>query len=140
MEEWTWKGEDLGASWTRQPIRESLRAEADEWRNTMVELAVDMDDAAMEAYLEGTEPDVDTLRSLIRKGCLAMKFVPVTCGSAFKNKGVQPMLNCVIDFLPSPLDVPRLHGLQARATRPRRGTSRARPTTRSRSRRWPSRS
>ena len=105
MEEWTWKGEDLGASWTRQEIRADLKDQADEWRANMVELAVEQDDAAMEAYLEGTEPDVATLRALIRKGTLAMAFVPVTAGSAFKNKGVQPMLNAVIDFLPSPLDV-----------------------------------
>jgi elongation factor G len=105
MEEWTWTGEDLGATWTRQAIRPELADQAAEMRSTMVELAVEMDDAAMEAYLDGTEPDVDTLRKLIRKGTLAMKFVPVICGSAFKNKGVQPMLNAVIDFLPNPLDV-----------------------------------
>ncbi|AMY67684.1 elongation factor G [Frigidibacter mobilis] len=110
MEEWVWQGEDLGASWVRQPIRESLQDLADEWRGKMIELAVDMDDAAMEAYLEGNEPDVPTLRALIRKGTLAMAFVPVTAGSAFKNKGVQPMLNCVVDFLPSPLDVPAYMG------------------------------
>ncbi len=105
MEEWTWKGEDLGASWTRQPIRDSLKELADEWRGKLVENAVDMDDDAMEAYLEGEEPDVPTLRKLIRKGTLALKFVPVLCGSAFKNKGVQPLLNAVVDYLPSPLDV-----------------------------------
>jgi elongation factor G len=105
MEEWTWTGEDLGATWTRQPIRPELADQAAEMRSTMVELAVEMDDAAMEAYLDGTEPDVATLRKLIRKGTLAMKFVPIICGSAFKNKGVQPMLNAVIDFLPNPLDV-----------------------------------
>lgn len=105
MEEWTWTGEDLGATWTRQAIRPELADQAAEMRATMVELAVEMDDAAMEAYLEGEEPDVATLRKLIRKGTLDMKFVPVICGSAFKNKGVQPMLNAVIDFLPSPLDV-----------------------------------
>jgi elongation factor G len=110
MEEWTWTGEDLGATWTRQPIREGLRAQAEEMRSTMVELAVEMDDDAMEAYLDGNEPDVATLRKLIRKGTLAMKFVPVLCGSAFKNKGVQPMLNGVIDFLPTPLDVPPYMG------------------------------
>ena len=81
-------------------------------RSTMIELAVEMDDAAMEAYLEGEEPDVATLRSLIRKGTLAMKFVPVLCGSAFKNKGVQPMLNAVIDYLPTPLDVPAYMGFK----------------------------
>ena len=105
MEEWTWKGEDLGASWTRQPIRESLQDLADEWRGKMIELAVEMDDAAMEDYLEGKEPEIDALRKLIRKGCLSMSFVPVLAGSSFKNKGVQPMLNAVIDYLPSPLDV-----------------------------------
>ncbi len=110
MEEWTWKGEDLGASWTRQPIRAELADKAAEMRAEMIEIAVDMDDAAMEAYLEGVEPDVPTLRKLIRKGTLAMKFVPVICGSAFKNKGVQPMLNAVIDYLPTPLDVPPYMG------------------------------
>ncbi|MBY8975082.1 elongation factor G [Rhodobacteraceae bacterium NNCM2] len=110
MEEWTWVGEDLGASWTRQPIRDELKDTCDEWRSKMIELAVEQDDEAMEAYLEGNEPDVDTLRKLIRKGTLSMAFVPVLCGSAFKNKGVQPMLNAVIDFLPGPLDVPSYMG------------------------------
>ncbi|MDF1857240.1 elongation factor G [Pseudooceanicola sp.] len=110
MEEWVWQGEDLGASWVRQPIRADLQDLADEWRATMIENAVEMDDTAMEAYLEGEEPDEATLRKLIRKGCLTLAFVPVTAGSAFKNKGVQPLLNAVIDFLPSPLDVPAYVG------------------------------
>ncbi len=105
MEEWVWAGEDLGASWEKRPIRDSLKDQADEWRNKMIEIAVEMDDDAMEAYLEGDEPDVPTLRKLIRKGTLGIKFIPVLCGSAFKNKGVQPLLNAVIDYLPSPLDV-----------------------------------
>jgi len=105
MEEWVWEGEDLGATWEKRPIRDSLRKNAEEWRGKLIENAVDMDDVAMEAYLDGVEPDVETLRSLIRKGTLAMAFVPVLCGSAFKNKGVQPLLNAVIDYLPSPLDV-----------------------------------
>ena len=105
MEEWVWAGEDLGASWEKRPIRDSLKAIADEWRAKLIETAVEMDDDAMEAYLEGVEPDLETLRSLIRKGTLAIKFIPVLCGSAFKNKGVQPLLNAVIDYLPSPLDV-----------------------------------
>jgi elongation factor G len=79
-------------------------------RQEMIELAVEQDDDAMEAYLEGEEPDVDTLRRLIRKGTLSMTFVPVLCGSAFKNKGVQPLLNAVIDYLPGPLDVPPYMG------------------------------
>ncbi|TKZ22270.1 elongation factor G [Shimia litoralis] len=105
MEEWLWQGEDLGASWIKAPIRESLQDMANEWRGKLVEAAVEMDDDAMEAYLEGEEPDVATLRKLLRKGTLEMAFVPVLGGSAFKNKGVQPLLNAVIDYLPSPLDV-----------------------------------
>ncbi|MFN4157918.1 MAG: elongation factor G [Gemmobacter sp.] len=106
MEEWVYEGEDLGASWTRGPIRDSLKETAQEWRYKLLETAVEQDDAAMEAYLEGNEPDEETLRKLIRKGTLAIDFVPVLCGSSFKNKGTQPMLNAVIDFLPDPLDVP----------------------------------
>jgi elongation factor G len=105
MEEWLWQGEDLGASWVKAPIRDSLKDMADEWRGKMVEAAVEQDDDAMMEYLEGNEPDVPTLRKLLRKGTLAMAFVPVLGGSAFKNKGVQPLLNAVIDYLPSPLDV-----------------------------------
>ena len=110
MEEWVYEGEDLGASWVRQPIREELLAEAKEWRHNMLELAVEQDDAVMEEYLEGNEPSVEVLRGLIRKGTLSLSFVPVLAGSAFKNKGVQPMLNAVIDFLPNPLDVPPYMG------------------------------
>ena len=105
MEEWLWQGEDLGASWIKAPIRDSLKDMADEWRNKLVEAAVEQDDDAMMEYLEGNEPDVPTLRALIRKGTLSMAFVPVLGGSAFKNKGVQPLLNAVVDYLPSPLDV-----------------------------------
>jgi len=105
MQEWVWVGEDLGASWELREIRPELKDRADSMRADMIELAVDMDDAAMEAYLDGVEPDVATLRKLIRMGTMEMKFVPILGGSAFKNKGVQPLLNAVIDFLPSPLDV-----------------------------------
>src|SRR5210317_1150397 len=105
MKEWLWQGEDLGASWVKVDIRDSLKDMADEWRGKMIEAAVEMDDDAMMMYLEGDEPDVPTLRSLLRKGTLEMAFVPVLGGSAFKNKGVQPLLNAVIDYLPSPLNV-----------------------------------
>ncbi|KKN51693.1 MAG: elongation factor G [Sulfitobacter litoralis] len=106
MKEWVWSGEDLGAGWEQREIRAELKDLADEWRAHLIETAVEMDDEAMENYLmDGAEPDVDTLRSLIRKGTLAIKFIPVLCGSAFKNKGVQPLLNAVIDYLPSPMDV-----------------------------------
>jgi len=110
MEEWVWEGEDLGASWFRRPIRDDLKDTAEEWRSHLIEHAVEQDDDAMEAYLEGEEPDEATLRKLIRKGTLSLSFVPVLGGSAFKNKGVQPLLNAVIDFLPGPLDVPPYMG------------------------------
>jgi elongation factor G len=112
MKEWFWNSEDLGASWVIQDIRDELKDKAQEMREAMIELAVEQDDDAMEAFLEGVEPDEAKLRELIRKGTLAMDFVPVLCGSAFKNKGVQPMLNAVIDFLPGPLDVPAYKGFK----------------------------
>ncbi|MEO1537324.1 MAG: elongation factor G [Pseudomonadota bacterium] len=105
MQEWVYKGEDLGATWEKNDIRDSLKDVCEEWRGKMIEAAVEMDDDAMMEYLEGNEPDVPTLRALLRKGTLEMAFVPVLGGSAFKNKGVQPLLNAVIDYLPSPLDV-----------------------------------
>jgi elongation factor G len=105
MKEWLWQGEDLGASWVQAEIRSELKSMAEEWRSKMIEAAVEMDDDAMMAYLEGEEPDISTLRGLLRKGTLSLTFVPVLGGSAFKNKGVQPLLNAVIDYLPSPLDV-----------------------------------
>ncbi len=110
MKEWVWAGEDLGATWEQREIRPELADKAAEMRAELIEIAVEMDDDAMEAYLEGTEPSVEKLRELIRKGTLSMAFVPVICGSAFKNKGVQPMLNAVIDYLPGPLDVPAYKG------------------------------
>ena len=106
MKEWVWDSEDLGATWTIRDIREDLLPKAQSMRGDLLELAVDQDDTWMEKYLEGEEPDELSLRQLIRKGTLAMDFVPVLCGSAFKNKGVQTMLNGVIDYLPDPLDVP----------------------------------
>ncbi|MEM9148547.1 MAG: elongation factor G [Pseudomonadota bacterium] len=112
MKEWVWGGEELGASWVVQDIRDEFMDQAEEWRGKLIELAVEQDDEAMEAYLEGNEPDEPTLRALIRMGTLSMSFVPVMCGSAFKNKGVQPMLNAVIDYLPGPLDVPAYMGFK----------------------------
>ena len=110
MQEWVWDSEDLGASWRLQDIRPELVDKASEMRAELVELAVEQDDDVMEKFLEGEEPDVATLQRLIRIGTLNMSFVPVLCGSAFKNKGVQPMLNAVIDYLPGPLDVPAYIG------------------------------
>jgi elongation factor G len=110
MQEWVWQGEDLGASWELREIRAELKDLAEEWRGKMIELAVEQDDEWTEKFLEGEEPGIADLRKLIRKGTLAMAFVPVLCGSSFKNKGVQPMLNGVIDYLPGPLDVPAYMG------------------------------
>ena len=84
MKEWLWQGEDLGASWVQSEIRSELKGLAEEWRSKMIEAAVEMDDDAMMAYLEGDEPDVATLRDLLRKGTLSLTFVPVLGGSAFK--------------------------------------------------------
>ncbi|PPJ79833.1 elongation factor G, partial [Staphylococcus aureus] len=91
---------------------------AAEYREKLIELAVEQDDAAMEAYLEGNEPDVATLKKLIRKGTLGQAFVPVLCGSAFKNKGVQPLLDAVVDYLPSPLDIPDVQGINPDSEEP----------------------
>ena len=110
MEEWVWDNEELGATWQLRPVRDEFKDKAEEMRANLIEIAVEQDDDAMEAFLEGEEPSVETLQMLIRKGTLNMSFVPVLCGSAFKNKGVQPMLNAVIDYLPGPLDVPSYTG------------------------------
>ncbi|HYD14500.1 MAG TPA: elongation factor G [Allosphingosinicella sp.] len=106
-----WLEESLGAKFEYQEIPDDLKDKAAAAREKLVELAVEQDDEAMEAYLEGNQPDTATLKQLIRKGTLAMAFVPVVCGSAFKNKGVQPLLDAVVDYLPSPLDVPAIKGV-----------------------------
>ena len=106
-----WHSEDLGASFEYQEIPAELKEQADKYYHEAIEMAVEMDDAAMEAYLEGKEPDVETLKKCIRKGTIAQKFVPVFCGSAFKNKGIQPLLDAVVDYLPSPIDIPQAKGV-----------------------------
>jgi elongation factor G len=106
-----WKDESLGADFFYEDIPADLADEAAKYRSELIELAVEQDDDAMEAYLEGNEPDVATLKALIRKGTLNQSFVPVCCGSAFKNKGVQPLLDAVVDYLPSPLDIPDVQGV-----------------------------
>src|SRR5271155_4014325 len=99
-----WEDEGLGAKYHDEEIPADLRAQAKEFRHTLIETAVELDDDVMSAYLEGEEPDVDTLKRLIRKAVKQITFVPVLCGSAFKNKGVQPLLDAVVDYLPSPVD------------------------------------
>jgi elongation factor G len=107
-----WQDESLGAKFDYVDIPADLADKAAEYREKLLELAVEQDDDAMEAYLEGNEPDVATLKALIRKGTLERAFVPVVCGSAFKNKGVQPLLDAVVDYMPSPLDVPAIKGVK----------------------------
>ncbi|MDE1174615.1 MAG: elongation factor G [Parvibaculaceae bacterium] len=114
MKEIIWKEEGLGAEFEYREIRDEYKEKAAEYRTKLVEQAVEMDDLAMEAYLNGTEPDEATLKKCIRKGTIARHFVPVLCGSAFKNKGVQAMLDAVVDYLPSPLDIPPVTGLDPR--------------------------
>jgi elongation factor G len=106
-----WDDEGLGAKYHDEEIPADLKDQAAEYRTKLVEAAVELDDDAMTAYLDGKEPDEATLKRLIRKGLMARKFVPVLCGSAFKNKGVQPLLDAVVDFLPSPLDRGAIKGV-----------------------------
>ncbi len=113
-----WKDEALGAEFFYEEIPADMADEAAIYRSELIELAVEQDDDAMEAYLEGNEPDVATLKALIRKGTLNQSFVPVCCGSAFKNKGVQPLLDAVVDYLPSPLDIPDVQGLKMDSNEP----------------------
>lgn len=120
MEAIVWQGEDLGASFDRIPLDEcndiplvddALKAKAKEYHEKLVELAVEQDEEVLMSYLEGEFPDVPTLKRLIRKGTLALAFVPVVTGTAFKNKGVQPLLDAVVDYMPSPLDVLAINGV-----------------------------
>ncbi|KAK2356132.1 elongation factor G-2, mitochondrial [Trifolium repens] len=105
-----WSGEELGAKFSYEDIPADLLDQAQDYRSQLIETVVELDDEAMENYLEGVEPDEETVKKLIRKGSIAATFVPVLCGSAFKNKGVQPLLDAVVDYLPSPLDVPPMNG------------------------------
>ncbi|KFB09926.1 elongation factor G [Nitratireductor basaltis] len=111
MKALVWQSENLGAAWDIVEIPADMQAKAEEYREQLIETAVEMDEAAMERYLEGEMPSNDELRKLIRKGTIEVKFFPMFCGSAFKNKGVQPLLDGVVDFLPSPLEVPAIKGV-----------------------------
>ena len=106
-----WEEESLGAKFNVVDIPGDLADKACEYREKLIEAAVELDEAAMEAYLEGNEPDEATLKALIRKGTVSGEIVPVICGSAFKNKGVQPLLDAVVDYLPSPIEVPAIKGI-----------------------------
>jgi elongation factor G len=109
-----WEEEGLGAKYHDIEIPDDMLTQAKEYREKMIEAAVELDDAAMTAYLDGHEPDEATLKRLIRKATIGSIFFPVLCGSAFKNKGVQPLLDAVVDYLPSPLDVPPIKGIDSK--------------------------
>ncbi|TGQ35226.1 MULTISPECIES: elongation factor G [unclassified Mesorhizobium] len=109
-----WRDETLGAAWDVVEIPADLKEKAEQYREKMIEAAVEMDETALENYLEGKMPSNDEIRALIRKGTIAVKFFPMFCGSAFKNKGVQPLLDAVVEYLPSPADVPAIKGVDAK--------------------------
>ena len=111
MKALVWRDEQLGAQWDVVEIPADLKDRAEEFREKLIETAVEVDEAAMEAYLEGNMPDNEKLRQLIRIGTCRVEFHPVFCGSAFKNKGVQPLLDGVVEYLPSPVDVPAIKGI-----------------------------
>ncbi len=111
MKAYHWKDETMGAKYEILDIPTNLKDKAVEYHQQLVETAVEQDDAVMEAYLEGKEPTLDQLKACIRKGVISGAFVPVFCGSAFKNKGVQTLLDGVVDFLPSPLDIGSIKGI-----------------------------
>ena len=106
-----WDEVGLGAKYHDEEIPGDLRAKAEEYRFALIEAAVEVDDEAMAAYLDGKEPDIATLKRLIRKAVRHITFIPILCGSAFKNKGVQPLLDAVVDYLPSPLDREAIKGV-----------------------------
>ncbi|MDO8422400.1 MAG: elongation factor G, partial [Parvibaculum sp.] len=114
MKEIIWKNEDLGAEFEFRDIREEYVDKAVEYRAKLVEQAVEMDDAVLGQYLDGVEPELEVLKKCIRFGTINRRFVPVLCGSAFKNKGVQAMLDAVVDYLPSPVDIPDVEGVDPR--------------------------
>ncbi|MBB5764977.1 elongation factor G [Methylorubrum rhodesianum] len=113
-----WSGEALGANFAEEEIPAELKDQAVEYRTKLVEACVELDDDAMTAYLDGVEPDEDGLRRLVRRAVQLRAFHPVLCGSAFKNKGVQPLLDAVVDYLPSPVDRGAVDGLDFKTEEP----------------------
>jgi len=106
-----WEDEALGAKYHDEEIPAGLREQAENYRHDLIEAAVELDDEVMSAYLDGVEPDEATLKRLIRKAVRTIIFIPILCGSAFKNKGVQPLLDAVVDYLPSPIDREAIRGV-----------------------------
>jgi elongation factor G len=113
-----WEDESLGAKFHEEPIPSELKAQAEEYREKLVEAAADCDETIMVKYLDGKEVTEAEIRTAIRNGTLSLKVVPILCGSAFRNKGVQPMLDAVVDYLPSPLDIPPVTGVEPGTTKP----------------------
>jgi len=109
-----WDDESLGANYTVIPVPDNMKDDLAKYRADLLETVVEMDDKAMEDYLEGKEPDEETIKKCIRRGVIQMKFVPVLCGSSFKNKGVQTLLDAVVDYLPSPIDIPPVEGIDVK--------------------------
>ncbi|WP_319413737.1 elongation factor G [uncultured Cohaesibacter sp.] len=118
MKQIIWHEEHLGAEFETNEIPEADLAQAEEYREKLIEAAVEIDEAAMEAYLEGDMPSKEQLMKLIRKGTIGNQFVPILCGTAFKNKGVQPLLDAVVDYLPSPVDIESIRGIDAKTEAP----------------------
>ncbi|MCR5880779.1 elongation factor G [Phenylobacterium sp. J367] len=113
-----WDNDGLGAKYRDEEIPADLKEKAEAARSYMIENAVELDDDAMEAYLSGEEPSQETIKKCIRKAVLTGAFYPILCGSAFKNKGVQPLLDAVVDYLPSPVDIPPTKGIDFRTEEP----------------------
>jgi elongation factor G len=113
-----WDNDGLGANYRDEEIPADMKAQAEEARNYMIENAVELDDEAMEAYLGGEEPSVDVIKKCLRKAVLTGAFYPILAGSAFKNKGVQPLLDAVVDYLPSPVDIPPTPGIDFKTEEP----------------------
>ncbi|GER08774.1 elongation factor G [Iodidimonas muriae] len=111
MKAFIWHDESLGAEWDVKDIPADMADDAEMARQEMIETAVEVDEALMEKYLEGEEPTADELKAAIRKGTIGLEFVPVLCGSSFKNKGVQALLDAVVDYMPSPTEVPSIKGV-----------------------------
>ncbi len=107
-----WQEETLGAKFSYEDIPDDIKSDSEKYREKLIEMVVELDDSIMEKYLDGTMPSQEEIKRLIRKGTIESKFVPVLCGSSFKNKGVQPMLDAVVDYLPSPLDVEAIKGVE----------------------------
>jgi len=115
MQSVVWKDGSLGAEFSYGEIPDDLKSKAEKYRSNLLETVVEVDDALMEKYLGGSDLTEDEIKSCIRRGTISSAFVPVLCGTAFKNKGVQPLLDAVIDYLPSPVDVPPIKAISAKS-------------------------